>query len=100
VAIDAQALAGRWIHSHEEDSEGELVYRRPDYAFPPVRGRDALELGRGGELVEGGPGPTDVPAEHAGRWDLRDDTLVLRSGAGERALTVVSVEGDRLVLRA
>ena len=100
MPTDPNALAGRWIHSHEEDSEDELVYRRPDYAFPPARGRESLELARDGELVERGPGPTDVPVEQPGRWELRGDTLVLRSRAGDRELGVVSVEADRLVLRA
>ena len=96
--MSRQALIGSWVRSHEEDGPEERVYRRPGYDFPPARGRESIELREDGTLVEGLPGPTDVPAEASGTWQLQAEELVLRSGAGERALAVVAVEPDRLVV--
>jgi len=99
MALDASALEGTWVHSHEEDVGGNQVFRPPSYDFPPARGRESFELRTGGVLVDRGPGPTDVPAEAEGTWGLEGDTLVLRGGAGERELDVVAVDAERLVVR-
>ena len=42
--MDPERLIGSWVHSHEEDTATEQVFRRAHYAFPPSRGREALEL--------------------------------------------------------
>ena len=99
MALEGSTLHGTWVHSHEEDGEGTQVYRPPTYDFPPARGRESFELREGGVLVDRGPGPTGVPAEAEGTWALREHTLVLRSGAGERELDVVAADGERLVVR-
>jgi len=100
VPVERSALIGSWIRSGEEDGPEERVYRRPGYPFPPARGRESFELAEDGRLVERGPGPTDIPTEDSGEWELEDDSLRLRSPAGERALEIVSAESDRLVVRA
>lgn len=98
----AEALNGRWVHSHEEDTAAEMVFRPADHGFPPSRGRLELDLEPDGKFVEAGPGATDRPEEARGTWRLDDDELVL-SGEGERDATrlmsVVAVERDRLVVR-
>ncbi len=99
MALGRDALAGSWIHAHEEDRGGERVYRPSAYELPPSRGRDALELHADGTLVGRGPGPADAPEEDGGTWEVRGDTLVLHLAGGERVLEVVSVEPERLVLR-
>jgi hypothetical protein len=63
------------MHSHEEDSEGEAVYRRASYQFPPARGRTGFELKADGSLTEYGIGPTDRRTQTAGKWKLDGDTL-------------------------
>jgi len=92
---------GRWVHSHEEDTDAEMVFRPGDYSFPPSRGRQAFELRPDGTYVESGPGPVDRPEEATGEWDLApDDTLVLTGGPeGRRSLRIESVDPDRLVVR-
>jgi hypothetical protein len=47
-----------WVHSHEEDSDEEMVFRPAAYEFPPSRGRRSFELKPDGILAEGGIGPT------------------------------------------
>jgi hypothetical protein len=94
-------LLRRWIHSHEEDEEGRMVFRPAGFAFPPSRGRSSFELRPGGVLIEGGPGPDDRPTETTGTWEVEgDDRLILRPGGqGTRTLVIASLEPDRLVVR-
>src|SRR5262245_16097391 len=93
-------LCRRWVHSHEEDTPTELVFRPPEYAFPRSRGRDAFELFDDGRLVEYPVGPADRREARHGRWTLNDDRLVFHgdSPASARALRVVAASEGRLSL--
>lgn len=96
-----EALHGRWVHSHEEDSENEMVFRPATHSFPPSRGRASFELRPNGTYLESSPGPVDRPEQSSGSWSLEDDRLILAS-EGHRpghAWEVAGVEGDRLALR-
>ena len=89
--IDPEQLQGRWVHSHEEDTEDEIVYRAESsgYDFPRSRGREALELNPDGSYSGVVPGPTDKPeATGGGGWMVDGDTLVLP----DRTLEVTGVE--------
>jgi hypothetical protein len=99
--IDRSAVQREWVHSHEEDSGGEQVFRPASYAFPPSRGRSGLDLRSDGSYGESGPGPTDRPEETgAGTWELDGDVLKLRTAdGGTRTLKIVSAQPDRLVVR-
>jgi hypothetical protein len=96
---EPERLARRWVHSHEEDSEDEMVFRAADsgYAFPPSRGREAIELHPDGSYGGTVPGPTDAPAPVEGEWTLEGDGRRLR--LGDRVLEIASVEGDVLRVR-
>jgi hypothetical protein len=95
---DRDRLAGRWVHSHEEDTADEMVFRSADYAFPPSRGREAIELRPDGSYAGTVPGPVDKPvAGDAGEWALEDDGRRLR--LGDRVLDVTSVEDGVLRVR-
>jgi hypothetical protein len=96
--IDVEALARRWVHSYEEDSAGDAVYRPSGYDFPPARGRRSFELRPDGTLVEAAPGPVDAPVETGGTWALEGETLLLHGREGDRALRIASVDDERLVL--
>jgi hypothetical protein len=89
------------VHSHEEDTDEEMVLRPADHALPPSRGRTSFELRRDGTYVESGPGPVDVPVQSSGHWSLEDDRLILE-GEGEQpghAWRLAAAEPDRLVVR-
>jgi hypothetical protein len=94
--IDPERLQGRWLHSHEEDTDDEIVYRSASsgYDFPRSRGREALELHPDGSYGGVVPGPADKPeAVAGGNWTLEDgNKLVLP----DRTLEVTSAEGDVL----
>ena len=98
--LTREVLCRRWVHSHEEDTDTEMVFRPASFTFPPSRGRASFELKPDGTLVERAVGPVDVPEEAEGTWELEDDTLVLhRPGAGKRALRITHADPERLVLR-
>lgn len=95
-------LIGRWIHSHEEDRPGEMVFRPASYAFPPSRGRSGFELRADGSATEIGISPRDGQVERTGSWQLAegaDHTLTLVLPTGGRMMRILSVEPQRLVLR-
>jgi hypothetical protein len=96
-----EALLGRWVHSHEEDSEDETVFRPATHAFPPSRGRASFELRPDGSYVETSPGPVDVPEESSGRWSLEDGRLVLEAEGGRPGQTweLTGAARDRLAMR-
>ena len=96
--IDPEALQGRWVHSHEEDTADELVFRSADsgYAFPRSRGREALELRPDGSYAGIVPGPADRPEPAGeGEWTVQGDTLML----GDRSLRIASAEEGVLRVR-
>jgi hypothetical protein len=94
--IDPERLQGRWVHSHEEDTDDEIVYRSAasGYDFPRSRGREALELNPDGSYGGVVPGPADKPEPAAGgSWKVEDgNKLVLP----DRVLEVTAAEGDVL----
>jgi hypothetical protein len=94
------ALHRRWVHAHEEDREGVMVFRPASHPLPPSRGRRWFELRPDGSFLESSPGPVDVPETSEGRWSLEGDRLVFSAGDDqpERVWRVVAAEDDRLAL--
>ena len=101
AADRADAVVGHWVHSHEEDTDAEMVFRPASYPFPPSRGRTSFELRPDGRYVERSPGPVDVPVESKGSWSLEGDRLLLGADGDEpgHAWQVKAAEADRLTLR-
>jgi hypothetical protein len=99
--IDRERLEGRWVHSHEEDTDDEMVFRPADRPLPPSRGRTSLEFRPDGTYVESAPGPVDVPESSTGSWSLDGERLVLEAeGHGpSRELEITGAEDDRLTIR-
>jgi hypothetical protein len=100
MALDPSALAGPWVHAHEEDEEGRMVFRRPDEPLPPSRGRLRFDLQADGSATVRGIAPADGPALSPGRWRVEGSRLLLASASGETLnWDVESLGGGRLVLR-
>jgi hypothetical protein len=47
-----RALCRKWIHSNEEDTEEESVYRPENFNFPPSRYRNQFEICDNGEIIQ------------------------------------------------
>jgi hypothetical protein len=101
--INQDALSQHWVHSHEEDTNTEIVFRPATYNFPRSRGRRSFELKADGSLGEGGIAPDDRRQETQGTWKLQDsDTLVFYTQSASqpsRVMQIVSVDKDRLVIK-
>ena len=101
AGLGKDALQGHWVHSHEEDSGSEMVFRPASHPLPPSRGRTAFELRPDGSYVERSPGPVDAPKESSGEWALEGDQLALitKGDRPNQTWKVDSAADDRLVLR-
>jgi hypothetical protein len=96
--IEPEQVQGRWVHSHEEDTDDELVFRSESsgYDFPRSRGREALELRPDGSYGSTVPGPADKPeASGGGAWAVDGDKLVLP----DRTLEVTALDEGMLRVR-
>ena len=93
--MNVHDLCQHWMHSHEEDTAAETVFRPASYQFPPARGRKGFHLKPDGSVMEYGIGPTDQRTQTAGKWQLDGDTLTV----GGRVMKVVSLDPHRLVIR-
>ena len=102
MEIDPQQLAQRWLHSHEEDSDTEMVFRPADYDFGPSRGRMGLELKPDHSCTNIGIAPTDGPIESQAVWEVDDDQNLIiygSSGSPSQVFQIVSLQKDRLVVK-
>lgn len=88
-----QFLKKRWLHSHEEDTSGNLVFRPEGTPLPPSRGREIIDMS-GWDVSISISGPDDRPSNPE-KGTLTDKELRFSGGR----YTIVSAEVDRLVLR-
>ena len=99
---EKQLTETRWVHSTEEDTADEMVFRPADRPLPPARGRTSLEFRADGTYVESAPGPVDVPeTASTGSWSLEGGRLALEPEGSEpsRALEITGAEPDRLTIK-
>ncbi len=103
MRIAKRVLCRHWVHSYEEDTGTEKVFRPADHAFPPSRGRLELVLAPDGSARVKHPGATDRPARSRGRWTLEGDLLEIdtpKDATPRRVYQVVSSSARKLVVRA
>ena len=96
-------LQQAWVHSHEEDTDTEMIFRPAAFRFPPSRGRKSFELKPDGSLTVTGIGPADVPSKNPGTWKLEDDNKLIfhynSEDKPEQVMKIVTADKDRLVIR-
>lgn len=100
--MEPNHLLQTWLHAHEEDSGGSMVFRPSSHSFPPSRGRYGFSLAAGGRLTALGPSARDVPVESpGGHWALDDDATLtlLEAGSAPRRFQVEESSAARLILR-
>lgn len=99
--IIKDSLIGEWVHSKEEDTDDEIVYRPPSYDFPLTRAaRDTYQFSPDGRVIKGKPSGSDGINEIDGSWNLesneifiyKDEKLVTKE-------TVASIAKDKLVIK-
>ena len=101
--VSQENLHQNWVHSHEEDTDTEMVFRPATFKFPRSRGRKSFELKPDGGLVETRIGPTDRPEKIQGTWKLEgDDNLSFYAShraEPRRVMRIASLGKDRLALK-
>ena len=100
--ISREILCQLWLHSHEEDTETEEVFRPASFSFPPARGRSGFELHDNGSFRDIRIGPTDRPEEGVGTWEFDDAAaqLSIQCDVGPRqVLHICSADKERLVIK-
>ena len=97
--LDVGDLHKTWVHSHEEDKEGNTVYRVSDFAFPRSRGRWAMTLRPDGVAQVGYPGPDDRSTTAEGSWSLEGKLLTVHAPGWVEEMEIDSVGADILVVR-
>ena len=99
----SECLLGHWIRSHEEDREGQQVYRPATFRFPPARGRTGLEFRPQGEFVYHAIARADGLEPIAGTWAIEPGDRVRITVKSTRVqpfvLQVESCTSERLAVR-
>lgn len=92
-------LFQHWIHSFEESSALQTVYRPVTYSFAPARGRDGFEIREDGIFISHPIAPGDGNMTIEEKWVLHDHELVVTGRGNNQRYKLVSVTKDRLVLQ-
>lgn len=99
--LDTNLLFRRWIHSHEEDTESQEVYRPATFSFPPARGRSGFELRADHSCIYVGIGRGDGEQEIDGSWRYEGESerdLRIDCAGVNRAMHIAVLEEDKLVV--
>jgi hypothetical protein len=102
IDIDRQYLQQHWMHSHEEDTASEMVFRPVTYKFPRSRGRIGYEFKSNGKCTITGFGPTDRSQKSGSKWELNITDhieIIVKLKSGEiHTLKVITISRDKLVM--
>ena len=96
---DSKDLQNHWIHSHEEDTKDERMYRSSDYNFKPSRGREGFILKTGGELKITPLSPNDKPVTYTGTWKVEGANLVLNYEDKKEVYKILEIRSNTLKLK-
>jgi len=104
VPVQVEQLFGTWLHSREEDTPTQTVYRPADYDFPPARlGRTGYELKADGSCNALGVAAQDGWSRQSCRWTLRQGDpaeIVLTFPDGRRqVLHIASFDKGTLIIQ-
>jgi hypothetical protein len=95
-------LTGRWLHSHEEDTPTQSVYRPEGFSFAPARGRRGFELHADGSCTWIGIAPQDGSAESPCTWEFaggKEPRAILHMAPGKsEVMRIASIDKGKLVV--
>ncbi len=73
VDLMEHAYGETWLNLYEKDTDEAKAYQVSTAKFPPARGRYGFRLDNEGNFWEVFPGPTDIPTEAKGTWELEGE---------------------------
>ena len=99
--IDTWVLCQEWIHSSEEDTETESVFRPADYDFPLTRQpRESFRLASDGISTKSKASPADCLEETQGEWKLANNVISFSDRRGPtHKRVIISIDARKLVFR-
>jgi hypothetical protein len=100
--IDPNLLFQQWIHSREEDTPTEIVYRPAGFPLPPSRGRSGVEFHADGTFKRIGIGPTDISNVKAGSWQIEAanaDLVHIEVDGKPQTLSIQDLKQDRMAIK-
>lgn len=101
--VDRSLLYGGWLHAHEEDEPGKIVYRPDTQNLPPSRGRTGYHFHPDGRLTKIGSSPVDRTVMTEGHWEIDPETnrvTLSLPDEPEKTLGIIMQDKDRLVVKA
>src|SRR5262245_55790425 len=99
--LDETRLCQSWVHSREEDTPTQTVFRPSSYPFPPSRGRSGYTFSADGTVKRRGIGPTDISTVKEGQWQIdpaEPDKVRLELDGKTKVLRVRDLDQDRMVI--
>ena len=96
-------LCQGWVHSYEEDTDAETVYRPVAFDFPPSRGRNGFRLDSDMSCSRIGIAKTDGSDVTEGTWEIvGEHPLRIRVDFGDTSqiLMVRALDKDRLSIHS
>ncbi len=100
--VAREELQQHWVHSHEEDTDTEMVFRPATFRFPPSRGRTGFDLKPDSSCAGFGIRPADGIEEYPGTWELDEEghlTVYDDRHRPVQVMEVISADSDRLVVK-
>jgi hypothetical protein len=88
-----------WVHSFEESSGQQKVYRPATFSFAPARGRDGFEIRQDGTFISHPIAPGDGNMTIEEKWLLQDRELVVVGKGNRQRYKLISVTKEKLVLQ-
>jgi len=103
--INIENLYGVWYRSYEDDKDGVIAFRPKSYDFPPVRGREKMEVLKDGQLLEYRISPSDAYLKVKGHYSYcnQDNVLIFsfddQEGEKERSYRIIELDKSILKLQ-
>ncbi len=97
--VDTKLLCQHWIHSREEDTATETVYRPAGFPLPPSRGRPGLKFDRDGTFKRIGIGATDISQVKEGVWKVAStgpDHVCVTVDGKPQPIKILELKQDRM----
>lgn len=96
-------LAKRWVHSYEDDTNTDMVFRPENFFDPdqPSRGRVDLVFKPDHTFAGAGIGAADVPEVKQGVWSVDDaetEIQIQTESGSNRTLKLIELKDDKLVI--
>jgi hypothetical protein len=101
-SFNEECIYNHWIHSYEEDTENEKVYRLSTFEFPPSRGRDGFEIKENGEFILYITGPADRPQKIFGNFTIESNKLHVELTSNIQksyTMTILSCDENQLKIQ-